>query len=153
MKIVRAIVTRAGWAAIWYGSAVEEDDKQLKQLKAQVQALQQQVDALQTTVQTLQSQLPSPSAMAASVLDPFVSVETGTLNGLTGPHVIFTGANFHIRSGSGSTEDTTGLGNLVIGCNEDVSTDEGISIDPAQRVGSHTLIIGPLHRFTRSGGW
>jgi hypothetical protein len=147
MKIVRAIVTRAGWAAIWYGS---EDDKRLEQLEAQVKVLQQQVDTLQTTVQTLQSQLPSPSAMSASVLDPFVSVEPGTLNGLPGPHIIFTGANFHIRNGSGSTEGNTGLGNLVIGYNED--NEHPITIPAAQRIGSHNLIIGPLHQFTTSGG-
>jgi len=100
-------------------------------------------------VQTLQSQLPSPSAMAASVLDPFVSVEPGTLNGLTGPHVIFAGANFHIRSGSGSTEDHTGLGNLLIGYDEDF--DEP-TID-ANRTGSHNVIIGVGHQFTASAGF
>ena len=147
--VIRALVTEWGWAAIWYGFAAE-DNKRFEQLEARVQALQQQVSTLQTMVKTLQSQLPSPMAMAVSVLDPFVSVEPGTLNGITGPHVIFSGANFHIRSGSGSTEDNTGLGNLVIGYNEDIEA--GIQIDAAQRVGSHNLIIGPLHQYTASGG-
>jgi hypothetical protein len=147
MMIVRAIVTRAGWATIWYGS---EDDKRLEQLAAQVQALQQQVNTLQTMVQTAQSQTSSPSAMAATVLDPFVSVEPGGLNGLAGPHVIFSGANFHIRSGSGKTDDNTGLGNLVIGYDEDEL--EFIKIDTTKRNGSHNVIVGPLHQFTASGG-
>ena len=118
MRTVRAIVARAGWATIWYGAT--EDDERLKQLEVQIQALQKQVDTLQATVQTLQNHLSSPSAMAARALDPFVNVVPGVMNGLAGPHVIFSDANFHIRSGSGTTEDNTGLGNLVIGYDEDV---------------------------------
>ena len=53
-------------------------------------------------------------------LTAYISVETGAVNGLAGPHIIFTGANVHIRSGSGTTQedDPVGKGNLVVGYNE-----------------------------------
>ncbi len=56
-----------------------------------------------------------------SALADFVLVEYEGINGLVGPHVIFEGANLHIRSGYGATNDggsPSGLGNLIIGYNE-----------------------------------
>src|SRR5207253_2558489 len=58
--------------------------------------------------------------------------------------------NVHIRSGSGMTNDSTNLGNLIIGYNE--PRDVGLGPDTSNRTGSHTLIIGPEHQFTASGG-
>jgi len=78
-----------------------------------------------------------------------VSRQTGEINGVSGPHLLITGCNVHIRSGSGATIDaTTNLGNLIIGYNEG----RGIAEDTTNRTGSHTLIIGPQHQFTSSGG-
>lgn len=60
-----------------------------------------------------------PEAILA--LADYVKVEPDIINELSGPHVIFEGANVHIRSGSGSTSDggdPSGLGNLIIGYNE-----------------------------------
>ena len=56
----------------------------------------------------------------AQALSPYVSVETNAVNGLAGPHIVFTGANVHIRSGSGATQEATpvGKGNLIVGYNE-----------------------------------
>jgi vacuolar-type H+-ATPase subunit D/Vma8 len=34
-------------------------------------------------------------------LDKYVKIETGSLNGVIGPHILITGANVHVRSGSG----------------------------------------------------
>ena len=51
----------------------------------------------------------------------YVEVASEDINGLSGPHVIIEGANLHIRSGSGATNDdgsATGLGNLIVGYNE-----------------------------------
>ena len=79
-----------------------------------------------------------------------MSVVNGEINGLAGPHVIFTGANLHIRSGSGSTDDggsLTGLGNLVVGYNEDQI------IMPFGRGGSHNLVVGLEHEYSSYGGF
>ena len=57
-------------------------------------------------------------------MEDYVSVNpTGTLESLIGPHIIFEGANVHIRNGGDGTgddesNDLNSLGNLVIGYNE-----------------------------------
>src|SRR5256885_5164786 len=76
-----------------------------------------------------------------------VSRQEGEINGVSGPHLVITGCNVHVRSGSGMTGDTTNLGNLIIGYNEPRN-----NTDTTNRTGSHTLIVGPYHQFTASGG-
>jgi len=110
-------------------------------LQGQIATLQGQVTALQTALTAVQNN----NALA---LGSYFSVDTNPENGLKGPNVILKGANFHIESGSGNTVDATGLGNLVIGYDED-SLDAAI-ID-TNRIGSHNLVIGPQHEFTASG--
>lgn len=65
---------------------------------------------------------------------------------------VFSGVNVHVRSGCGSTNDTaggcgslSGLGNLIIGYNEDNASDD-------VRTGSHNLVIGAEHTYTSYGG-
>ncbi|MDO8881099.1 MAG: cell wall-binding repeat-containing protein [Coriobacteriia bacterium] len=84
----------------------------------------------------------------AGVLDlaPYVTVEPGTVGGLAGPHVIFTGANVHVRSGAGQTFNANGRGNLILGYNEMRASAE------TERTGSHTLVVGPGHNWTSWGG-
>ena len=85
---------------------------------------------------------------ALAFLQPYVSLDVNPINGVNGPHIIFSGANVHVRSGSGSTDDNntlTGLGNLIVGYDEQQT--EAVS-----RTGSHNLIVGGQHSFTRHGG-
>jgi hypothetical protein len=74
----------------------------------------------------------------------YVTVDTGTINDLAGPHIIFTGVNLHLRSGhfSGNSYTENGRGNLVLGYNEPSD-----STFPAERSGSHNLVVGPNHRY------
>ena len=65
--------------------------------------------------------------------------------------VTFSGANVYIQSGSGSTDDgygdtgtLYGLGNLVIGYDEDDGGDS--------KTGSHNLVIGAEHTYTAYAG-
>ena len=113
-----------------------------------------------TQVQTLQNQLSSTNAQNAFALGQFVTVDTtNTINGLAAPHIIFTGANLHVRSGSGTTSDNTPLGNLVIGYDsdsesiDDLGCGDSVSNIHANRNGSHNLIIGDCHEFIGSGGF
>lgn len=63
-----------------------------------------------------------------------------------GNDVYFDGCNIHIRDGSGNTTGTTnGLGNLIIGYNEDTG-------GPFNRTGSHNLVIGPYQTYSSFGG-
>ena len=113
-----------------------------------ITALQAQVTSLTSQVSSLQTMLTAVQNNHALALGPYVSVDSSAENGLKGPHIIFSGANVHIESGSGSTVDSIGLGNLVIGYDEDsmaASTIDG------NRSGSHNLVVGPQHEFTGSG--
>jgi hypothetical protein len=85
---------------------------------------------------------------ALAFLQPYISLDVNPINGVNGPHIIFSGANVHVRSGSGRTNDNntlTGLGNLIVGYNEQQAT-------AVSRTGSHNLIVGGEHSFTRHGG-
>ena len=85
---------------------------------------------------------------ALAFLQPYISLDVNPINGVNGPHIIFSGANVHVRSGSGRTDDNntpTGLGNLIVGYDEQQT--EAVS-----RTGSHNLIVGGQHSFTRYGG-
>jgi hypothetical protein len=128
----------------------------LQSLAAEVATLTQTVQTLSQTVQGLQSQLASANAQNAFALGQFVTVDTkDTINGLKPPHIIFSGGNLHVRSGSGGTQDATGLGNLVVGYDEDSTSCVAIdaaTID-ANRTGSHNLIIGDCHEFTGPAGF
>jgi hypothetical protein len=98
---------------------------------------------------------PAHSATNAELEARIVALETllscvtrnaGTLDGLAGPHVIFTGCNVHIRSGSGATSDSVnGTGNLVVGYNEAPGTPD--------RGGSHNFIVGQKHNYSSYGGF
>jgi hypothetical protein len=86
----------------------------------------------------------------ALALGPFVSVDPNPEIGVIGPNIIFSGANIHIVSGSGTTNDNgnpTGLGNLIIGYDEAPSFLPPI---PGDRGGSHNLVIGSFNRFTKA---
>jgi hypothetical protein len=114
-----------------------------------------EIAALQAHVATPQSQVATLQANNAVLIGPYITLDKNTENGLAGPHIIFHNANVHIESGSGNTVDTTGWGNLVIGYNQDTSTNAfcppSSTID-ANRSGSHNLIVGDCHQFTSSGG-
>jgi hypothetical protein len=96
---------------------------------------------------TLETSPPSGGSTnpALTELAKYVKVDPGTINGLTGPHVIFHHANVHVESGTAPTA-VPGLGNLIVGYNE-MPTIQGWS-----RAGSHNLIVGPSHSFSSTAG-
>jgi hypothetical protein len=61
--------------------------------------------------------------------------------------VTITGANLRIVNGLGDTNTTNGLGNLIVGYNED-----RISPFPNIRTGSHNVVVGRQHNFSSFGG-
>ncbi len=73
-----------------------------------------------------------------------VRVIPGIINGLPGPHIVITGANLHIRSGSRTTDGTVnGTGNLIVGYNE-----VPVNLQANERNDSHNLIVGPQHNYS-----
>src|SRR5260370_33577978 len=119
--------------------------------------LQERVKTLEHEVSTLRQHLADVRNNNALRLGPFVSVVLSSLNGVNPPNIIFTGANIHIRSGSGSTNDNgspTRLGNLIIGYDEtpDMPAPKTFppfpALGPGDRGGSNNLVIGQGNRFT-----
>ncbi len=105
--------------------------------------------ALADTVAALgDSVAPLASLAPLAPLATYVRVETAAINGLAGPHVIFSGANVHIQNGNGSGDSFTanGRGNLIVGFNEPSGHAS------AERGGSHNVVIGASHRYNFGTG-
>ncbi|PYN90175.1 MAG: hypothetical protein DMD89_33975 [Candidatus Rokuibacteriota bacterium] len=156
------------------GSNLATLNTTVETLQTQQMTAQSTITTLNTTVGTLQSKVMAiANDGALGPLGTYVKVvDTGSINGLTGPHVIFEGANVHIRSGSGFTDDNTtqaafgvsffgdasgtpsetltGRGNLIIGYDETSALSGTLSSGP--RTGSHNLVVGPVHTFSSWGG-
>jgi hypothetical protein len=127
---------------------VKSLQSQLNMQQGQITTLQGQVGSLQRANTTLQGQLAAVQSNPALALGPFVTVDPNAENGVVGPHITFKGANIHIVSGSGFTNDNdnpTGLGNLIIGYDEPPG-----GLSSTDRGGSHNLVIGRYNRFTHA---
>jgi hypothetical protein len=132
---------------------VEKTDVRLDILESAVAELQATVIAQQGEIIILQGSMAAAEGAIitlqtnpVSELNPYISVVSGVLNGVNGPHILFEGANVHVRSGFGLTTDTsTGLGNLVVGYNEDFDVS-------FPRTGSHNLVLGNRNGFSSYGG-
>ena len=111
-------------------SALASLTSQLASLQGQNQSLSGQVSQLSTTVTQLNGKVSSLESLLAGV------ARAGTT-------LKFSGLNLQIVSGSGSTTGTVnGLGNLIIGYNE----------NPGTQTGSHNLVLGDGQSFTSYGG-
>ena len=131
--------------------------KEIKAIKATNALQTRQIKALDAQLAKADATIAAIQANKALLLGPYVSVTSDALNGVRGPHILFTGANVHIRSGSGATDDNvpsggvlTGLGNLIIGYDEPVSAG---GAGPQPRTGSHNLIVGAEHTCQSFGGF
>jgi hypothetical protein len=88
-------------------------------------------------------------------------------------NIYFDGCNVHVRNGTGGTESWNGFGNLIVGYDEDSATGPGavpfVCSDgtyqdagtctgngeiwaQAQKTGSHNLVVGSGHSYTRAAG-
>lgn len=81
-------------------------------------------------------------------LSTYLTIEDNPINGLPGPHMIFTGVNVHIRSGhpARNSVDANGRGNFIVGYNEVPNYSSPI------RGGSHNVVVGPHHNYNFGAG-
>lgn len=141
----------------------------LDQLVQQVAAMQSQVTQLQSANRRLQNQLNQVRANSVLALGDKLSYDAAS------NAAIFSGLNVQIVNGETATATTNGFGNLIIGYNEtdpnsmQVCEDgiyrgeeacrsaparngQNLSFGPNLRTGSHNIVVGRFHSFTRYGG-
>lgn len=116
----------------------------LASLAKTVAALQAKVNRQQTTITSLKKKLANAGPVLR--LAPYVTVTQTTLDGVSGPNIVFKGVNVHVQSSLGET-DTSGLGNLIVGWNENPSG------TPPNRGGSNNLVCGDMNGFSGCGGF
>ncbi len=153
LKLTLAVLVSA---TIMRGERLDAQNvpSQIAAVQVQVASLQATVSTLQTEISSLQTQLAAVKSNHALLLGPFVNVDPNPEIGVIGPNIIFSGANIHIVSGSGATNDNgnpTGLGNLIIGYDENpMDGTIPTSFTQGDRTGSHNLLIGRWNKFDRS---
>jgi hypothetical protein len=111
-------------------------------VEAQQGGLPARVAALEARVAALETQPGGLPARVAALEDKlqFVTVSEDEM--------VITGANLRIVNGLGDTSTTNGLGNVIVGYNEPRNN----SASPDVRTGSHNVIVGTMHNFSRFGG-
>src|SRR5438132_8316463 len=114
-------------------------------------ALAAETAARQTADAALQASIDAVSVgtvpAVLTQLANYVTIDSNTINGLAGPHIIFTGANLHIRNGQGGTYfGANGVGNLIVGYNS-------IVVGTETRSGSHNVVIGDAHSYPSMVGF
>jgi len=103
--------------------------------ESEMSALQEQVSALQSANATLANEV---SALQQTLSK--VSYDPHGLNGQ--PTLTISGANLQVVNGTGDTDGTNGLGNLILGYDE----------SPGTQTGSHNIMLGYDQTFTSYGG-
>jgi hypothetical protein len=110
------------------------------------------LEAAKADISTMKVSVEALDTKAADIipgLGKYLKVDTtNVLNGVIGPHILFSGVNVHVRNGSGATDNNNapyqGLGNLVVGYNEFLAG--------ASRNGSHNVVGGGMNSFSSVGG-
>ncbi len=150
MRITNTTVLLLASAALVYAAAPEQEGESgVPNLfeagtPARASEVNENFEALLQRIQVLELQVADLTEK-----NEFFTVVAGDLEGMAGPHLLVQGANLHVRSGSGATADggsPTGLGNLIVGYNEL----GGLS--PADRIGSHNLVLGERNAYTAVAG-
>lgn len=123
---------------------------------------------------------PSIAQLQAQIEALQSQVATGTIPGVSGyvtmdtsipsrPRLLVSGANLQVVNGSGATDSTNGLGNVIVGYDEPVtfgvstcSRGEFLSATLcalnagtwalSHKSGSHNVVIGKEHNYSRYGG-
>lgn len=140
-------------AGVWAGGL--NDKQKITALETVIGTLQGQIIFLTERMEAMEAAIGKLDELTTRVeenetLLQFVKIVEGPINKLKGPNMIIEGCNFHVRNGSGATDDGgnfAGLGNFVIGYNE---IPDGLL--EKERGGWHNLIIGGKHRFGSYGG-
>ena len=97
-----------------------------------------------TNIPSLAARVAELEALVAALTDKLACVSSSS----DSTDLVFEGCNIHVHNGDGLTNSVNGLGNVIIGYNEDVTEPT-----PKVRTGSHNLIVGIDHTYSSSGGF
>ena len=139
-------------------AAVNDNDARIADLVGRIDALTAE-----------NQQLTSDLADATEFIDDLRAVLSLQDDNQGNPAVVFSGVNVQINNGKGTTDSINGLGNLIIGYDEptqsavEVCSDGQFglradclaakeSFSTIHKSGSHNLVVGPEHNYSRSGG-
>lgn len=113
----------------------------IAQLQAMVDELTVRVADLETNRQTIEQLHVRVEALEAE--NTTLQARLACISTASNSWDLFLdGCNVHVRDGTGGSDSTSGLGNLLIGY------DEGIG----GKTGTHNLVVGPNHQYTSWGG-
>ena len=134
-----------------------EDSATVRQMQGSVEQLRKEVQAASNGVRALQ---------ANSILDLNGYITFDNSSGY--PTVLFNGINVQIVNGTGATQTTNGLGNLIIGYNRARTTNPVCSLGAfateaecvarggtwarSHKSGSHNLVAGDYNAYSSWGG-
>ncbi len=143
-------------------AAVNDNDTRVAELEA---ALAAALEAAETSRRDFRARLDALESFMSSV-ERNITFETDNQGH---PAVVFSGVNVHINNGEGKSESVNGVGNLIIGYDEPGEDGASICSDgrfdnaddcslaggvfaAVHKSGSHVLVIGPAHNYSRAVG-
>jgi hypothetical protein len=150
--------------------------QQTEHLKQQTHAFEDQTHVLQAQMRTVERRLrwwrglacgvgllglvslPLPSGTAQSPAEPPLAQRVAALEQklqsvtVGEDELVMTGVNLRIVNRLGTTSTVNGLGNLIVGYNEERVFDNSGNRATNTRTGSHNVVVGTEHNFSRFGG-
>ena len=145
--------------------------------RERLEALEQQTHAREVYTRTVERRLrwwrglacgvgllgrvgpPLPSGTAQSPAEPPLAQRVASLEqklqsvSVGENEMVITGVNLRIVNGLGATTTANGLGNLLVGYNEERTSYPVDDPSPSNtRSGSHNVVVGSEHNFSRFGG-
>ncbi len=148
--------------------ATEPQDKRLQALEASNRELKSQITLLKKWVRNLARQKLSENSNNAEGVNATSGPTIFEFNALQADvqelqvllsgterideNLVFHGMNLQVNNGSGATDGSTnGLGNIIIGYNEDMFPYLGTG-PSSQKTGSHNLVVGKGNNYMSFGG-
>ncbi len=121
------------------GSLVSQNEPQSNGLRQEVNALRSALATALDQISALETQLADLRSNSVLALDGKMFLDSSTLT------AVFSGVNVQVVNGAGQTESLNGLGNLIVGYNEQ-------NPDNGDKTGSHNLVVGAAHSYSSFGG-
>lgn len=130
-------------SSIDFHALLEDMKNEIHHVKDTLKQVQKDNAVLHIELEDVRQQLSIKKEFRALQEEDVKKCSTRTV----GDNFYFTGCNVHIQNGEGATNTTNGVGNLIVGYNEN----ENLSYDK-ERTGSHIVVVGKDHEYTSYGG-